>query len=168
MTYENCAFQQLMDRSREAGVEIQREGSLAIATAETAFAAAPIAGLEGIPATELAGGVDVGFARLADPDRGIEDGFYVVHAQAEVTEVGLHGATVALRDSGGGVVQELDALLTVRSMGVPIRPPFERTRVSMRARGGGSVRICFVCPNGWVICWWRISLEEAVLDTLDF
>ncbi len=101
--------QRLLEASEAAGVDVRAEEVFSISRGEESLAAAPVAGWESIPATQLTEGVDVAFAWIDTAEPDVPAGFYTLRAIADATSVGTVDARVQLVDEEGEVASELPA-----------------------------------------------------------
>lgn len=135
----------LAQASSRARVQIHAQETVGLFGAEGALVAAPVAGWERIPATELPKGVNFGFAYLEGA--GVPAGYYTLRAFAEPTDVGTVPARVELVNEQGEVAGELRATAEIHSMRVPQTLRFERTVIVTQPIERINV-IWFRCPNG--------------------
>jgi hypothetical protein len=158
---QSAARDALVQASAEAGVEVVEQETLGVFGADGALVAAPVAGWERIPATELSNGVEFGFAYLEGA--GVHPGYYTLRAFAEPTGVGTVPARVELVDANGEVSGTLRATAEIHSMQVPQELPFART-VIVIGPDGPDTTIWFRCPNG--VCIRFPSPHPRVLDAI--
>jgi hypothetical protein len=138
----------LLEAADEAGVEVRAEEVYVVARGEESIVAAPIAGWESIPATQLSQGVPFAFAYLSSGDIGVPAGYYTLRGRAEVSSVGVVDATIELLDRGGEVAGQLPAVAEIHSLTVPQPLPFERSFITSWPGDRGETVVWFRCPNG--------------------
>lgn len=144
----------LRSAGEAAGTTIVAEQSFSLVRGENAVITAPVAGWEGIPATELRDGVNFGFAYLSAEEFGVPTGYYTLRATANPRGVGVVDARIEFVDSQGEVAGEASAEAEIHSMTVPEQLPFEATVVSLRQIGPDRpTQIWYRCPNGVCIRW---------------
>jgi hypothetical protein len=153
--------QELARAARAAGIAVNTTEMVELFRDGVNFSGAPMAGLESIPARELANGVDVAFIHLDAPSSGIPAGDYVVRAQSNATGVtlGENEVTVDLVSTDGSFVVTQTGVANVWSQTVPSNPPYPNSVAGVALDMPNPaifrivLRIWIFCPNGWVICF---------------
>jgi hypothetical protein len=145
---ETSPHEALLEAARDAGVEVHAEEVYTLSRGEESVVAAPIAGWETIPATQLAEGVPFAFAYLSAREAGVPEGYYTLRAFADATSVGTVEARVELVDEEGEVAGQLPAVAEIHALSVPEHPPFERSFITSRPGDSGQTVLWFRCPNG--------------------
>ena len=153
---------QLLEASKEAGVQVNAEEVFTLSRGAETVAVAPIAGWEQVPATDLRKGVNVAYAYFSTQEPKVPAGYYTLKAYADVNGVGTVAARVQLVDRGGKVVGEIPAEAEVHSLTVPPTAASQRTfvtttddreAVATQVAPGIRPRIWIRCPNGVCLRW---------------
>lgn len=165
----------LRDAAKSVGLSLQLEHMVTGSGNGVLLAAAPIAGIENIPASELPHGINESFAFLTLPNSGIPAGYYTMRwfateaAVFQAYDAFLRGQTppldnarLQLIDQDGRVVTEFPASLQeVSSLTVPSTASragnFMDQAIEVRRMPGGSpmrisITIWVQCSNGLRVC----------------
>jgi hypothetical protein len=146
-------------------VPVRTERMVYVAQAGALLVSAPAANLEGIPATELPHGVNLGISYFDLPGQKIPKGYYKMRVLADVKQVGRIEGRVQIINAKGEIVAQLPATIEVKSMTVPkdSKPQLTSptlctgTACSIGAGNGtpspgARLWLCFSCTNGFIVC----------------
>lgn len=157
----------LREAGQRMGVPVRAERAVTVAQGGATFLTAPAANLEGIPATELPRGVNVGVAYVDSAQASYTPGFYTLRAFAEPRQPGTVEGRLDLLDVNQNVVTTLPARFEITSMTLPDNPDRLITNVTfsasrLAATCDARYETCYCCTNGWIVCTSR--LYEPVIN----
>lgn len=159
---------QLVAASRTAKVRIHRGQFFSMTQGTETFSAAPAAGWERTPPTQLRKGANIGFGYFSLADPRIPAGYYTLRAFADVKDIGTIDAKIQFIDRRGKVAAEIPAQAEIHSLTVPpgaeSKPPIITT-AALRANPAlpvGRIIVCFCCSNGACICISVFRLQDLM------
>lgn len=151
---------QLLEASRAAGVQVHADEVFTLSRGSETVTAAPIAGWEQVPATDLRKGVNFAYAYFSTQEPKVPAGYYTLRAFADVNSVGTSAARVQLLDRDGKIAAEVPAEVEVHSLTVPqgvgslrsfVTATDDRATLAAQVVPGIRPRLWFRCPNGQCI-----------------
>lgn len=147
----------LVAAATAAEIRVTNEGMLSISQAGVSFVAASISGVEKIPPTAYAQGVNMAFVYLSGPNNWNLSGYYTVRMRADVMMAGKKvKGEMALVDRNRKVAARFPATFNVTSLTVPTGLTWEGNMITAQIefenmeagfRRPGLV-ISFWCTNG--------------------
>lgn len=124
------AVRELSQAARRVGKDVSPEGAVLVAQSGITFVAAPVEGLETVPATRYAEGVDFAVAYVDLAAKNLEPGFYTLRGVVYEVKLGEVPARVDLVDAAGRVAASLESTAEIESLAVPESPPVFGVAVS--------------------------------------
>ncbi|WP_338864688.1 hypothetical protein [Myxococcus stipitatus] len=147
--------------AQEAGIPINAAQASTTTSDLLVFSAATVEGLERVPATQYAHGVDVAFVYLDSPDSNIPAGYYLLRASAKASDikVGTYSGSVGFFNTAGVEVARSSATFETISVTNPDPGASIPARVAVRGDlSAGSLRRLLMravaiiwTPSGYIV-----------------